>query len=146
MPSDRDIFFQGFTDTQRQNFLTLGISEQYGPQEVILKESELGSEMLLVEEGIISVWVKGARVNEIGPECILGVSSLLEPHPRTARLVSETKAHVLHFKRARVLKHLETASPKLFHTFFVNAFHIHMNLIRQCEERIVQLSLELNEL
>lgn len=126
--------------------MALGAAEEYGPQEVILKESDLGSEMLLVEEGIISVWVKGAKVNEIGPECILGVSSLLEPHPRTAHLVAETEARVLHFKRPRVLKHLETATSKLFHTFFVNAFNIHMNLIRQCEERIVQLSLELSEL
>ena len=100
--------------------------------------------MFFVEEGIVSVWVRGVKVNEVKAETVLGVSSLIEPHLRTASLIAETRVQVLRFSRARVLKFLETIPPKVFQQFFINAFQIHMNLIGRCEERIVQLTRELN--
>ena len=144
MPGDREILFQDFSAKQKQAFLQLGTAERYAPQAEILKAGEVGSEMLMVEDGIISVWVRDVKVNEVGAESILGVSALIEPHERTASLIAETEVNVLLFRRPKVLKHLETVSAKLFHSFFVNAFHINMNLIRVCEERIVQLSQELD--
>lgn len=144
MPSDRQLLFQDFTPAQKQAFLALGALERYAVQGVLLKENPVGSEMLIIEEGVVSVWVRDVKINEVGAESIVGVSALIEPHPRTATLIAETEVRLRRFARARVLKHLEGISAKLFHTFFVNAFRIHMNLVRQCEERIVLLDRELN--
>ena len=144
MPGDQEILFQDFSAKQKQAFLQLGTAERYAPQAEILKAGEVGGEMLMVEDGIISVWVRDVKINEVGAGSILGISALIEPHERTASLIAEIEVNVLLFRRPKVLKYLETVSPKLFHSFFVNAFHIHMNLIRMCEERIVQLSQELD--
>ena len=144
MPSDRHLLFQDFTPAQKQAFLELGGLERHAVQDVLLKEDPVGDEMLIIEEGVVSVWVRDVKINEVGAESIVGVSALIEPHPRTATLIAETEVRLRRFPRARVLKHLEGISAKLFHTFFVNAFRIHMNLLRQCEERIVVLDQELN--
>ena len=121
----------------------MGTLRHYAPQAVIFREGEMGNDMVSVEEGIISIWIQETKVNEIGFGSILGISSLIAPHPRTASLIAETEVDVRSFRRGPTLEHLGTISPTLFDSFFFNAFHIHMNLIRQCEERIVQLSQEL---
>jgi len=146
MLSDSDILFHGFSDTQKQGFLDLATLENYGNQDVIVKAGEPGSEMLLVVSGVVSVWVNSVKVGEARPESVLGVSTVIEPHPRTATLIAETGARVCVFERSKMLGYLETLPPALFHRFFVNAFHIHMKLIQRCEERVVQLAHELNSL
>ena len=144
MNSDRETLFDGFSHSQRQAFLDQGKREHYSLQSQILKGGEIGSEMLLIEAGAASVWVQDTKVNEVGVGRVIGVSTLIEPHPRTATLVAETDLSALRFSRTAILQHLEKVSPKLFQTFFLNAFRIHVNLVRQCEERIVQLSHELS--
>jgi CRP-like cAMP-binding protein len=143
MPGDQQVLFQGFSAKQKSAFLGLATPRRYPVQAMVAREDEMGSEMLIVEEGELSVWVRGVKINEAGEGAVLGVSALIEPHARTASLVAETEVRVLHFARDRVLRYLEGVSPKLFQVFFVNAFQIHLNLVRQCEERIVQLSREL---
>ncbi len=143
MAGERDLLFRDFTTAQRQAFLSLGVAQVHPVQSVLLEETTTGSEMLFIDEGAVSVWVKNAKINELGPNSVVGVSALIEPHPRTARLVAETEVQTRRFGRSRVLQHLEQVSPALFHRFFVNAFEIHMNLIHQCEERIVALSRQL---
>ncbi len=144
MPSDREIFFQGFSKEQKQTLLDLAEPEHYAIQAAVVQEGKEGSNTFIVEEGIVSVWVRDVKVNELGPESVLGVSALIEPHTRTASLIAEIEVRVLRLERSKMLEYLETVPSKLFHQFFVNAFRIHMKLVRRCEERIVQLSRELN--
>lgn len=146
MPRDQDVLFQGFSEVQKLAFLELATPAHFAVRAEMLKEGELGNDMLLLREGIASVWVRDVKINEVGADSILGISALVEPHGRTASLIAETQVETLRFTRAAVLGHLEAASLKLFHQFFVNAFRIHMNLVRQCEERIVKLARELDEL
>ncbi len=143
MPSDQDVLFDGFSEAQKRDFLALASSRRYTPPAVVLREGEMGSEMLLVEDGQLSIWVRDAKINEVEAGSILGISSLIEPHQRTASLRAETPASVLVFTRPKVLEYLSRATPKLFQLFFANAFRIHLNLIDQCEDRIVKLSQEL---
>jgi len=143
MPSDHEILFEGFSEAQKRDFLALGSLRRYAPPEVIVREGEMGSEMLLVEDGHLSIWVKDAKINEVTAGSILGVSAVIEPHQRTATVRAETPASVMVFTRRSVLGYLEKASPSLFQLFFTNAFRIHLELIHQCEERIVKLNQEL---
>lgn len=144
MPTDLEILFHGFSKARRQAFLELGAPERHGARSAILREGAGGSDMLIVQDGIVSVWVRDVKVNEVRMESVLGASSLIEPHPRTASLIAETEVALLRFTRPKVLEFLETVPPRVFHQFFVNAFHIHMNLVSRCEERIVRLSQELS--
>jgi len=140
MPSDREILFYHFSNVQAHAFLSLGISEEHPVQDVILREGEMGNDMLLIEEGIASVWSQDVKINEVKADSVLGVSALIEPHTRTASLVAETDVCVRRFGRSEVLAYLETIPSKLSHQFFVNAFHVHLRLVRRCEERVVQLA------
>lgn len=143
MASDREILFSGFSEGQRRAFLELGKRERHPLQAVLLREGEPGSDMLLVEEGVLSIWVRDTKVSEVGADSVMGATALVEPHPRTATLVAETEVGVRRFARAEVMTHLDTLPHRLAHLFFINAFRIHINLIRRCEERIIQLSQEL---
>ena len=140
MPSDREILFRHFSQAQAHAFISLGIQEDYPIQAMILKEGEMGSDMLLIEEGLASVWSRDVKINEVKADNVLGVSALIEPHRRTASLIAETEIHVRRFGRSEVLDYLETIPSKLSHQFFVDAFHVHLRLVRRCEERVVQLA------
>jgi len=145
MSTDLEILFEGFSAEQKRAFLDMATpSRRYAVQNVVLKEREWGSEMLLVEDGVLSVWASDVKVGEVRKGSVLGVSTLIEPHLRTATLVAETEARVMWFERSRVLAHFETAPLRLLQVFFVSAFRIHLSLIERCEERIVQLTRELH--
>lgn len=143
MASDRELLFKGFSEVERQAFLALGKQERHPIRALLLKEGELGSDMLLIEEGLLSIWARDVKVSEVGPDSILGITALVEPHERTASLVAETEVEARRFMRSAVLAHLEALPERLAHLFYINAFRIHMNLIRRCEERLIQLSREL---
>ena len=144
MPTDLEALFQGFTEEQKQAFLRLGTPGFYGVQETIVKAGEKGRDMLVVQEGLVSAWVQDFKVGEVTVESVLGASTLIDPHTRTVSLVAETEVRMLRFARPRVLAYFETVPAKLFQQFFVNAFRLHLDLIRRCEERIVQLTRELD--
>lgn len=146
MPSDGEILFQGFSEAQRKGFLDLAIPETYAVQDVIVKVGDRGSDMLIVETGVVSVWVREIKVNEVRSDSVLGISTIIEPHPRTTTLIAETPVRVRLFERSKMLAYLESLPSKLFHQFFINAFHIHIKLIQRCEERVVQLAQELKTL
>ena len=146
MSSDCEILFQGFSEVQKKGFLDLAIPETYTVQDAIVKVGDTGSDMLIVEAGVVSVWVHEIKVNEVRSDSVLGISTIIEPHPRTTTLIAETPVRVRLFERSKMLAYLETLPSKLFHQFFINAFHIHMKLIQRCEERVVQLAQELKVL
>ena len=143
MASDRELLFNGFPEEERRAFLELGKQECHPIRTILLKEGELGSDMLLIEEGLLSIWARDVKVGEVGTDSVLGITALVEPHERTASLVAETEVEVRRFMRSAVLAHLETLPDRLAHLFYINAFRIHMNLVRRCEERLIQLSREL---
>ena len=45
--SDREILFQGFSDSRMQTFLDLGVEERYPVRGLILKEGEGGSDIVI---------------------------------------------------------------------------------------------------
>lgn len=144
MASDRELLFSGFAEAQRRAFLELGKRERHPVQAVLLREGEPGSDMLIIEEGDLSIWARDVKVSEVGADSVMGITALVEPHPRTATLVAETEVGVRRFTRAAVMAYLDTLPERLSHLFFINAFRIHLNLVRQCEARIIQLSRELH--
>lgn len=143
MPTDRDVLFDGLTGDQREAILRLGVAQRYAPQAEIMQEGAMGSGMLIVLDGLVSVWSHDVKVNEVEAGSVVGVSALIDPHPRTVTLIAETMTNVLQFSRARMLRHLEEAPPELLERFFANAFRVHVNLVRACEERIVRLTHQL---
>ncbi len=53
---------------------------------LLTEQGEPGSEIYLLLDGVLSVWVDGAEVGELGPGTVVGERALLEDRRRTATL------------------------------------------------------------
>ena len=53
---------------------------------LLTEQGEPGSEIYLLLDGVLSVWVDGAEVGELGPGAVVGERALLEQRRRTATL------------------------------------------------------------
>lgn len=61
------------------------------PQDALLTEQgERGDDIFLLLDGLLSVWVDGAQVAELGPGAVIGERALLEHGRRTATLRAVT--------------------------------------------------------
>jgi CRP-like cAMP-binding protein len=57
---------------------------------LLTEQGEPGSGIYLLLNGVLSVWVDGAEIGEIGPGAIVGERALLEEDRRTATLRAVT--------------------------------------------------------
>jgi hypothetical protein len=62
--------------------------------QVLVEQGQLGREMYLLLDGVISVDVDGTSLGDLGPGAIVGERALLEDGRRTATLRAATKARV----------------------------------------------------
>jgi len=99
----------------------------------------------MVELGEVSIWMKGVKLARVGAGAVLGASSLIEPHRRTATVMAEDYVRALIFRREDVLQFFKSRPPRLFQQFFLNSFRAHMNLVRRCNDVIADLDRRLRE-
>ncbi len=64
------------------------------PQETLVEQGQLGQELFLLLDGVLSVVVDGQEVAEIGPGAVLGERALLEGGKRTSTLRAVTRCRV----------------------------------------------------
>lgn len=145
MPRDYDILLNGFPDDDRKAFHQVGRNRDYTLHQVLLQEEEMGSSMYMVELGEVSIWMKGVKLARMGAGAVLGASSLIEPHRRTATVMAEDYVRALIFRREDVLQFFKTRPPRLFQRFFLNSFRAHMSLVRRCNDVIADLDRRLRE-
>lgn len=139
MPRDFDILLNGFSDAERKAFQQIGRPKDYTLHQTLLQEGEMGSSMYVIELGEVSIWMKGVKLARLGAGVVLGASSLIEPHRRTASVMAEDYVRALVFRREDVLQFFKPRPPRLFQRFFLNSFRAHMNLVRRCNDVIVEL-------
>ncbi len=145
MPRDYDILLNGFSDAERKAFHQVARPRDYTLHQILVHEGEMGSSMYMVELGEVSIWRKGVKLARQGAGAVLGASSLIEPHRRTATVMAEDYVRALIFRREDVLQFFKTRPPRLFQRFFLNSFRAHMNLVRRCNDVIADLDRRLRE-
>jgi hypothetical protein len=62
--------------------------------EVLVKEGDVGSELFVLLDGVLSVSVEGNPIAELGPGAVVGERALLAGDRRTSTLTATTKARV----------------------------------------------------
>jgi CRP-like cAMP-binding protein len=60
----------------------------------LCKQGEEGSELYLLLDGVLEVWVNGELTAEVGPGAVLGERALLEGGHRTSTLIARTPCRV----------------------------------------------------
>jgi CRP-like cAMP-binding protein len=139
MPRDFDILLSGFSEAERKAFHQVGHAKDYTLHQMLVQEEELGSSMYTIELGEVSIWMKGVKLARVGAGAVLGASSLIEPHQRTASVMAEDYVRAMIFRREDVLHFFKPRPPRLFQQFFLNSFRAHMSLVRRCNDEIVEL-------
>lgn len=57
---------------------------------VLTEQGERGNDIYLLLDGMLSVWVDGTQVGELGPGAVVGERAVLEDGRRTATLLAVT--------------------------------------------------------
>ena len=96
--------FQGFTSDGAQMLLGQGEIKEYGPGEVLIKEGDGPTFVLLVLTGNMQVFVGRQRgdliLNDVGPGTILGELAVLCGIPRSASVRASEKSLALQWSAA----------------------------------------------
>ncbi len=145
MPRDFDILLSGFSEPERKAFQQIGRDRDFTLHKILIREEEAGSSMFVIQLGEVSVWRKAVKLARMGEGAVVGASSLIEPHPRTATVMAEDYVRASVYRREDVLKFFKVRSPRLFQRFFLNSFRAHMNLVRRCNDIILEMEGRLRE-
>ncbi len=87
--------FAGFDrqHLERLGMLTEEIDVSAG--KVLIRQGELGDDLMIIYSGLVAVERNGERVNKLGPGEFFGEIALLERGPRTATVTAETACRLL---------------------------------------------------
>lgn len=90
-------FFGGLSEASLDLFVTLLIDRQFGVGETVVAEGEPGRSLFIVQSGELGVSRSGhgaepIRLSRLGPGDFFGEMTLIEPHNRSATVVTETPA------------------------------------------------------
>ena len=78
---------------QRLGMLTEEIDVPAG--KVLIRQGELGDDLMILVKGLVVVERNGERVNKLGPGEFFGEIALIERGPRTATVTTETPCRLL---------------------------------------------------
>ena len=66
-----------------------------GPGKVLIRQGELGDDLMVLVKGLVTVERDGEQVNKLGPGEFFGEIALIERGPRTATVTAETPCRLL---------------------------------------------------
>lgn len=62
---------------------------------VLIRQGELGDDLMILVKGLVTVERDGAKINKLGPGEFFGEIALIEQGPRTATVTTETPCRLL---------------------------------------------------
>ena len=65
------------------------------PGKVLIRQGELGDDLMVLVKGLVTVERDGQQVNKLGPGEFFGEIALIERGPRTATVTAETPCRLL---------------------------------------------------
>jgi CRP/FNR family cyclic AMP-dependent transcriptional regulator len=96
--------------TDRQLECLDGIMDEIdsAPGEVLVRQGELGRELIVVQSGALRVERNGSEVGRIGPGEVVGEMALLDGEPRSATVIVDEPSHLFIVHRQSFDKLLDT--------------------------------------
>jgi protein phosphatase len=108
------------------------------PQDVLVREGELGDEMYILLGGRVDVYKQEQHFNELGPGDFFGELSIIDDIPRSATVTAREPLTMLVLDRQRLFAHLDK-NPKM-------AAKIYWAFLRRMSMQIRQKDTELYQL
>jgi CRP-like cAMP-binding protein len=125
--------FRGLLADEVARIVAAAERRTYAPGDLLFRENDPGGDLLLVEDGVIEVRVRGdgaeAHVVTVGPGEILGEVSMIDEGPRSADAVARTDTRALYWPRAALARVFER-EPRLGYVVSANIGRIVATRIR----------------
>lgn len=87
--------FGGLDQAHLERLGTLTEEVDVPAGKVLMRQGDLGDDLMIIYSGLVTVERNGERVNKLGPGEFFGEIALLQEGPRTATVTVETPAKVL---------------------------------------------------
>jgi len=111
------ILISHFPRELAEKFLAMGFDEQYELHEEIMKEGQIGADMFLITEGVVSIFSKGINMANLEKGDVFGELILFRDQYRIASVRVEKPARLLRFSR-EILKDFFSAGTKEKYSIF----------------------------
>jgi CRP/FNR family transcriptional regulator len=99
------------SDAERLALLGLGSARKFKTGEVLLREGESGSSMILLRSGTVDVQRGGKALASVGAGSSLGEMALLDPGPRSATARATSEGELVELTRDAVWELLARGEP-----------------------------------
>lgn len=139
MAEEMEILFRGFAAGEREAFLALGESVDFGVGEVILPAGRSEWDLYIVEEGEVSIRVGNVRLDELGPGDTVGTSGILAPQIERSAIWGDAPGRLLRIRREAAIGFFERRPRRLFQQFCRNLFKIWVGVLEKRNQRIAQI-------
>lgn len=92
-------FCQHLTDDERAKVISYVHEQKAAAGQTIVRQNEPGSDLFLIVQGSLDVWVDGARVNTLGPGGHFGEIALVSGQARSATVVAREPVRLFRLGR-----------------------------------------------
>lgn len=87
--------FAGFDRKHLERLGMLAEEVDVAAGKILMRQGELGDDLMIIYEGLVAVERDGVQVNRLGPGQFFGEIALLQRGPRTATVTVETPCKLL---------------------------------------------------
>jgi len=124
-------------------FIKLGHEEKYNSHIDILRKGQIGRDMFLICEGIISVWKQNILLGELVKGDVFGELVMFRDHYRIATVKTESPTLVLRYNRQCLLDFFARQDPRYFNIYTMNIIEILRRKLIATNNRVVKLEEQL---
>lgn len=145
MPTGEETLFNGFSEEDRRDFLSIGRQKHFESQEYIVQDGAPGNSLFILQEGKASVWGEEAKLTDLVKGDIFGESVIFQAHSRIAAVRSDAPSEVLEIRREDLLRFFKWREERLFKILVINIVHLLFGKLGRTNERIESLEKDLRE-
>lgn len=139
METELECLLRGFTVAERQQVLALGHPQPFGAGEVILSAGRFEWDIHVVQEGEVSVYAGNVRLGDLRPGQTLGTAALLYPQIQWSAVRGRVDGTLLRISREDLMSVFDALPRRRYQQFCINIFRVWVDVLRQRNERIVDI-------
>ncbi|MCZ6633688.1 MAG: response regulator [bacterium] len=143
MANEIDLFFRGISDQDREAFVGLGRPVDFEADEVILPAGRSEWDLYIVQEGEVSLWFGNVHLADLTVGQTVGSSAILLPQIQRSAVRGNRGGVLLRIDRESIIRFFEVRPERTFQQFCVNLFKVWVEILKQRNNRIMDLQSQL---
>lgn len=145
MTAEREQLFKGFSQKEREDFLTIGQERGYTPGDRVIEDEAISSSLFIILKGAASVLKGNIQVGTLQQGDVFGEAAFFQKLRRIATIQATTPMWVLEFRRADLFDYFKKREERLLKLFVFNIIIILLGKLSRANERMIFLEEQLHE-